>query len=65
MPTTDIYRGYRLFVQQFGIGWRVFIYAPGTNIALSTSPNTQDLDGQEAVVREAHVIVDAELGAKS
>ena len=64
MPTTDNYRGYRLFLQHFGLGWRVFIYAPGTNVALSTSPNTQDLHGQESLVREAHAIVDAELSTR-
>jgi hypothetical protein len=61
MRTTDIYRGYRLFVQQFGLGWRVFIYAPGNNIALSESPNTQDSNGQDAIIREARAIVDTEL----
>lgn len=64
MITTDNYRGYRLFLQHFGLGWRVFIYAPGTNSALSTSPNTQDPNGQEMLVRKAHAIVDAELSTK-
>jgi len=64
MPTTESYRGYRLFLQQFGTGWRVFIYAPGTNAALSKSPNTQDPNGQDSLVRKAHEIVDAEVTIK-
>ena len=65
MSTTNTYRGYRLFVQDFGVGWKIFIYAPGTNIALPTSPNMQDLNGQDTIFREARAIVDAELGPKS
>lgn len=64
MLTTDDYRGYRLFLQHFGLGWRIFIYAPGTNTALSASPSTQDPNGQETLVRLAHIVVDAELSAK-
>ena len=63
MITTDNYRGYRLFLQHFGLGWRVFIYAPGSNTALSASPSTQDSNGQESLVRKAHAIVDAELSS--
>lgn len=64
MIATDNYRGYRLFLQHFGLGWRVFIYAPGTDTALSTSPSTQDPNGCEALIRKAHTIVDTELSDK-
>jgi hypothetical protein len=64
--TTEIieYMGYRLDRRPFGKGWRVLIYPPGTNSALSEYASDLEKDSKEAVVVAAKKIVDAHLGRK-
>lgn len=56
------YRGHRLEVSNFGPGWRVFIYAPGSRLTEPRIPHTSDSNGRSAVIAEAKSIVDARLG---
>ena len=57
------YKGYRLFVNRVGKGWRAMIYAPGLSSALVESPVTLEPISKEAIVAEAKQIVDARLSA--
>ena len=47
-----------------GRGWRVLIYPPGTNSALSECDSDLEKGSKEAVIKEAKKIVDAHLDRK-
>ena len=56
--------GYRLEARLLGKGWRVLIYPPGTNSALSECASDLEKGSKEAVIKEAKKIVDAHLDRK-
>jgi hypothetical protein len=56
--------GYRLDPRPAGKGWRVLIYPPGTNSALSEYASDSEKGSKEAVIKEAKKIVDAHLDRK-
>jgi hypothetical protein len=57
------YMGYRLEARPLGKGWRVLIYPPGMNSALSEYASDLERGSKEAVIRRAKEIVDAHLAS--
>ena len=55
------YMGYRLDARPLGKGWRVLIYPPGTESALSEYASDLEKGSKEAVITKAKEIVDAHL----
>ena len=56
-----IYRGYKLCLNRFKAGWKVFIYAPGSILAENEIPHTEDPNGRESVLSESRAVVDRAL----
>jgi hypothetical protein len=56
------YMGYRLDARPVGKGWRVLIYPPGSESALSEYAFNLEKGSKETVVKQAKEIVDAHLG---
>jgi hypothetical protein len=55
------YKGYRLDLFRDGLGWHVFIYAPGSAVPLCDVPVQCRDDGRYVVIREAQEIVRCHL----
>ena len=55
------YMGYRLEARPLGKGWRVLVYPPGTESALSEYASDLETCSKVAVIRKAKEIVDMHL----
>ena len=55
------YMGYRLEARPLGKGWRVLVYPPGTESALSEYASDLETGSKVAVIRKAKEIVDMHL----
>lgn len=54
----EYYRGYRLEIRTFGLGWIVFIYPPGDMFARRETPSTSDKNQRTDIVAQAKAVVD-------
>ena len=52
------YRGFRIMLVVHGIGWRVFIHEPGSNLVRQEVFYTADPAGRASVVEDAKRIID-------
>jgi len=55
------YRDHRFEVRPFGLGWRVFIYTPGSGILFRDVPRSLKPDSRDAVIQEAREVVDQRI----
>ena len=64
--TEDIeYAGYRLEVRAYGLGWRVFIFAPNSHDPLTQTPWSHDPEEKADIIAKAKALVDADIAEKS
>jgi hypothetical protein len=57
------FQGYRLDVFSDGLGWHVFIYAPGSAIPLCDVPVQPSNGSRDLVIRAAQELVQRHLSA--
>jgi hypothetical protein len=62
-PREFEYRDHRCEVRQFGPGWRVFIYTPGSGLRFSDVPRSVKPDSRDAVIHETKELVDQRIRA--
>jgi hypothetical protein len=64
--TEDIeYAGYRLEVHPYGLGWRVFIFAPNSSDPLTQTPWSHDPEERADIIVKAKALVDDDIAKKS
>lgn len=59
------YQGYRLEVRQYGLGFRVFIFARNSPESLPQTPWPHDPEERADIIVKAKALVDADLAKKS
>ena len=59
------YAGYRLEVRAYGLGWRVFIFAPNNDEPLAQTPWSHDPEERADIIVKAKALVDADIAKTS
>ena len=59
------YAGYRLEVRPYGLGWRVFIFAPNSDDPLTQTPWSHDPEERADIIVKAKALVDADIAKQS